>query len=75
VRTSTQSPTPGVAGCSAFLGAALYAQSHQDAPRVPDAPAGPTLRGRPIVSPFGELALLAGRRDELEEEILALWEG
>lgn len=29
----------------------------------------------PIVSPFGELLALSVRREELEEEILALWEG
>lgn len=38
-------------------------------------PGGRLVRGWPIVSPFGDLAALAARRDALEEEILALWEG
>lgn len=31
--------------------------------------------GGPVISPLGELPPLAARRTELEEEILALWEG
>ena len=38
-------------------------------------PASLLLGDRPIRSPFGDLAALSVRRRELEEEVLALWEG
>jgi hypothetical protein len=36
---------------------------------------GDLLWGEPVISPFGELPALSAGRTELEEEILALWEG